>query len=215
MKNINLPRFIVYYIYAGFGTLCTLFTIVTICWIAKKPTLNTRLILHLLTTVFVLEITVIPYAYTSNNGLCSFVGFFYTWMYIANVLTLLLMVICNRSVLFKDFSTGNLKEFIDRARGRATAIIYLVPGFYSACLFGMKDFYGAKNGYCTVISDDSAQYMVILVVWIILLAALTIFGKTVYDVSKLDIEMSGLIFQKLGNYIVITMLCVVPRTLLR
>lgn len=178
-------------------------------------TINTKLVLYLLISQIVQDVTSMPYMYSHSSVACAIAGFIRIYSGFVNIFVVTIMVIAYRYVFFADckwtakFCENNVLPII-----LAPPLISIVPYFVDSHPYG-----DVNNGLCSYVSnstDTGRIFLYILFSQLFFMATLnvSILTSTIIGVYRADPKMASKLFKSVGLYSIITTLFWVPRCLL-
>ena len=178
-------------------------------------TINTKLVLYLLISQIIQDVTSMPYLYSRSYISCAIAGFIRIYIGFVNIFIVSIMVIAYRQMFFEDFKkTAKFCENNVLAIILVPPLISVVPYFVNSHAYG-----DVNNGLCSYISNSSSTgklFLYILFSQLFFMAAfnLSILTSTIVGVYRADPSLASKLIKSVGLYAIITTVFWVPRCLL-
>lgn len=174
-----------------------------------------KLILYLHLTVILESFTVFPHIFNQNRSLCSLIGFLRLYSGLSNTIVLTLLVFHYRFLFHADVYK------VSRICSKYKEVLIFVFPLITLLPF-LTNSYGEDNGkWCNIKSDGEffSRFWIIVVFygWL----AIFIFGSalllihTIFFAFLADPKIAGRLFQGIGVYALTTLVCWIPRGLVR
>lgn len=206
-------RYIPFYIIAAISMAMSVFVAVSIQKFGSR-TISTKLVLYLFVTLFIEEITSIPYAYEYNAGLCSFAGFVHTYSGMSNVVVVFLMILVYRYIFIED-TLGISKTIASKLE-----LIVFGPSLIALFPFATSSYGVVDTVWCDLQSNNKPSMLwatFIFFCWIVLIITLStfVFVATAWKVHKSDPEMAHKLVCSIGQYGMTSIITWIPRIIAR
>lgn len=167
------------------------------------------------------EISSLPYVYNYYQWLCSIFGFAHTYFSQTNLIVVILMIIYYRYLFIED--TWELTKKIDR---HCEKLIFILPlnalvpyAFipFKGLLYGQKTTESGDDNYqlhsfCVLNGEYLNAIIFYFWAWVLMIVGAVSMTSTFVHVYKRDKEMAAKFFQGCGAYIIISILCWLPRS---
>lgn len=178
-------------------------------------TINTKLVLYLLISQIVQDVTSFPYTYTESSIVCAIAGFLRIYSGFVNIFVVTIMVVAYRQMFFEDFTrTAKFCEDNVLIIILAPPLISIIPYFVNSHAYG-----DVNNGLCSYISNSTSTgkiFLYILFSQLFFMAALnvSILTSTIVGVYRSDPSLASKLIKSVGLYSIVTTAFWVPRCLL-
>jgi len=203
-----------YYTLAGVSGACSVLVSATLCLYGSLRTPATRLLLLVHLTLFLEELSSLPYIYNPVESLCDTVSFLHFYSGLANAVAVGLLVISYRYHFFE--------EKADSVKLVFKYSVLLVLGFpLITVLPFITDSYSNNNDvWCTMqVHTKTTNIWAIAIfyfpAWSILLISTIILVYTMCQVYSIDQEIGSNMFSTTGMYSIISILAWIPRSIAR
>jgi hypothetical protein len=207
----NRPQGVVFLVIAVVCIISSVYATGFIWKHSTKGSLSSRLLLGLHITVFLEELTSLPFIFAVDNNLCKAFGFFHFYTGLANITVTCILTLHYCNHIF--FSNVWLSTTIDRYFNIVSfcfPLITLLP-------FVTDSYHSTNANWCSLPSSNHiANEWSIAVfyswVWFMLLGSLSLICYVMYRARLLDKSVSKKVFSSFGIYVFITVLCWLPRS---
>lgn len=214
------PWLIFFFIFGSISTLVTCCVISNLLWqygfhqLFQDVRLSLLLLLHF--TVFLEDISNFPLIYVNNLGICQFMGWLHYYSGLANVIGILLMGFHYFSFLNYEWISQDVEKWLYRYAWRLSfsfPLITLLPFSQSA--------YGIQNNlWCTLPSNERIPNnwsLGVFYSWtfFFLFISISQLFFVYWRFYSLKLHFSWRLFASVGVYIVISIVCWLPRLLPR
>ena len=203
-----------YYALAGVSGACSILVSATLCLYGSLRTPATRLLLLVHVTLFLEELSSLPYVYNGVEFLCSAVSFFHFYSGLANAVAVGLLVVSYRYHFFEE-KAESVKLIFKYS-------VLLVLGFPLITLlpFATDSYTNNNEVWCTMQVDTQTTNIWAIAVfyfwaWTILLISTFILIYTMYQVYSIDQEIGSNMFSTTGMYSIISIVAWIPRSVAR
>ncbi len=204
MQKIS-PLFISLFVIASISVVCSIFVVITIKRYGSKS-ISSRLVMYLHLTLFLADVSTIPYIYNGNSVVCSIMGFVRNYSGLSNIIVVGMMVQTYRNLFIED--TRNTTEFIDNY---AEYLAFLFP-LVTALPLSMSGMYeGVDDTWCAEPIHSWKQtlwYWVTSLIWtyIIIIYSFISLGNTLYTVYSVDKELGDKLIKTIVMYALVSII---------
>lgn len=206
--------YIVYYILATISLLCSLYVFFSLIRSGSFKSSFTLLLAFLHGSLAMEIITILPYAYTYSDKLCSGMEFLHEYFSFMDILVVALLVESHRSALLKDYF-GSRKLILKYG----VYLIILFPGII-ALAFIDNQFQAtstAESAFCDTRFSGSLWALGLYSFWVWLLLFISVFS-TIYSLCRIydsDHLLAKKFLSSIGLYVIVAMNSWLPRAIER
>jgi hypothetical protein len=213
---VTAPSMISFLVIAAVSMACTLSVIAHIYHTSSFEDLRIVLIFLLHISVFIEDLSTLPYAYSWNDDFCSAMGWVHFYSGFCNINVVTLMGFHYLGSITSETRAHRINKWISYYGH------YFIFGLPVITVFPfITDSYGvSNNNWCTLPSksrrsNDWAVGIFYGWIWILLLVNILQLTYSLYRSLKYDREVCRRLVLSIGLYILLTILCWLPRTVPR
>lgn len=206
-------KYIAYDVLASISVVASVFVLASLIRLGSFKSSFTMLLVSLHVSLIMEIITILPYAYTSSNSLCTTIGVVHDYFSLMNILVVALLVEAHRSMVLRDFFGS---RYLILKYG--LYFIILFPMIILLALIGdrMTPKPGTTNGpWCALSFENSTWSLVLYSMWIWIFLCWSILSTlyTGWRISQSDHLLAKKFFSSIGLYVLIAVNSWLPRAI--
>lgn len=206
--------YIFYFIFAGISMISSSVVTYKILQLGSFKANTTYLFLNLHVSLLIEGVSSLPVIYVPNTTICNMMGFLHFYSGLANILVMICL-----TLVYVNFLIYNNNRLNEAIKYFSSYVIFILP--LITILPMSTNSYGVSiDQWCTLPSGDytaNIWSMVIFYLWVwagLLFSAIVCIWATVYAYRH-DLEIARKLFFSIGLYVIITLVCWLPRSVPR